>query len=98
MDWKCPPPPLVLFRKLICFGSAIRPGVHKLFQPTSRAGSTWSKFGARGEHGECGEDGKHGDVLRFSNLDVLRLSENRAPIIGEPCSRSWRTVLRFQGS
>ena len=41
-------------------------GVHKSFQPTSRAGSTWSKFGARGKHGERGEDGKHGDVLRFS--------------------------------
>ena len=43
-----------------------QPGVHKSFQPTSRAGSTRSKFGARGEHGERGEDGKHGDVLRFS--------------------------------
>ena len=41
-------------------------GVHKSFQPSSRAGSTWSKFGARGEHGERGKDGKHGDVLRFS--------------------------------
>ena len=32
-------------------------GVHKSFHPTIRDGSTWSKFGARGEHG---------DVLRFS--------------------------------
>ena len=45
-------------------------GVHKSFHPTIRDGSTWSKFGARGEHG---------DVLRFSNLGVLWFSENRAP-------------------
>ena len=32
-------------------------GVHKSFHLTIRDGSTWSKFGARGEHG---------DVLRFS--------------------------------
>ena len=32
-------------------------GVHKSFHPTIRDGSTWSKFGARGEHG---------DVLRFT--------------------------------
>ena len=66
-------------------------GVHKSFQPTSRAGSTWSKFGARGEHGVRGEDGKHGDVFRFSaevfsNLGVLQLSENHALVLGEPCS------------
>ena len=46
--------------------STIAPGLHKLFHPTIRDGSTWSKFGARGEHGERGKDGKHGDVLRFS--------------------------------
>ena len=59
--------------------------VHKSFQPTSRAGSTWSKFGAHGEHGEHGErgeDGKHGYVLRFSNLCVLWFSENRALVLG----------------
>ena len=32
-------------------------GVHKSFHPTIRDGSTWSNFGARGEHGE---------VLQFS--------------------------------
>ena len=37
-------------------------GLHKSFHPTSRAGSTWSKFGARGEHG---------DVFLFSNLGAL---------------------------
>ena len=43
--------------------------MHKSFHPTIRDGSTWSKFGARGEHG---------DVLRFSNLGVLWFWENRA--------------------
>ena len=28
------------------------PGVHKSFHPTIRDGSTWSKFGARGEDGD----------------------------------------------
>ena len=34
-------------------------GLHSLFHPTIQDGSTWSKFGARGEHG---------DVFLFSNL------------------------------
>ena len=38
-------------------GVAGAAGVHKSFHPTIWDGSTWSKFGARGEHG---------DVLRFS--------------------------------
>ena len=42
-------------------------GVQKSFHPTIPDGSTWSKFGAHEEHGERGKDGKHGDVLRFSN-------------------------------
>ena len=37
-------------------------GLHNSFHPTIRDGSTWSKFGARGEHG---------DVFLFSNLGVL---------------------------
>ena len=37
-------------------------GLHNLFHPTIRDGSTWSKFGARGEHG---------DVFVFSNLGAL---------------------------
>ena len=28
------------------------PGLHNLFHPTIRNGSTWSKFGAHGEHGD----------------------------------------------
>ena len=42
-------------------------GLHKLCHPTIRDGSTWSKFGARGEHG---------DVFLFSNLGALGFSEN----------------------
>ena len=41
--------------------------LHNSFHPTIRDGSTWSKFGARGEHG---------DVLLFSNLGALWFSEN----------------------
>ena len=37
-------------------------GLHNLFHPTIRDGSTWSMFGARG---------KHGDVFLFSNLGAL---------------------------
>ena len=37
-------------------------GLHKLCYPTIRDRSTWSKFGAHGEHG---------DVFLFSNLGVL---------------------------
>ena len=37
-------------------------GLHFWFHPTIRDGSTWSKFGARGEHG---------DVFLFSNLGAL---------------------------
>ena len=42
-------------------------GLHNLFHPTILDGSTWSKFGA------CGE---HGDVFLFSNLGALWFSEN----------------------
>ena len=37
-------------------------GLHKLWYPGIRDTSTWSKFGAHGEHG---------DVFLFSNLGVL---------------------------
>ena len=30
----------------------VTPGLHKLCHPTIRDSSTWSKFGARGEHGD----------------------------------------------
>ena len=37
-------------------------GLHKLWYPGIRDRSTWSKFGAHGEHG---------DVFLFSNLGAL---------------------------
>ena len=37
-------------------------GLHKLWYPGIRDMSTWSKFGAHGEHG---------DVFLFSNLGAL---------------------------
>ena len=48
-------------------------GLHNLFHPTIQDGSTWSKFGARGERG---------DVFPFSNLDAFWFSENRATVLG----------------
>ena len=42
-------------------------GLHKLWYPVVRDRSTWSKFGAHGEHG---------DVFLFSNLGALWFSEN----------------------
>ena len=41
--------------------------LHNSCHPSIRDGSTWSKFGARGEHG---------DVYLFSNLGALWFSEN----------------------
>ena len=40
----------------------IAAGLHNSFHPTIWDGSTWSKFGAHGEHG---------DVFLFSNLGAL---------------------------
>ena len=40
----------------------LKAGLHKLWYPSIRDTSTWSKFGARGEHG---------DVFLFSNLGAL---------------------------
>ena len=42
-------------------------GLHKLWYPSIRDTSKWSKFGAHGEHG---------DVFLFSNLGALWFSEN----------------------
>ena len=44
-----------------------QPGLLNLFHPTIQDGSTWSKLGARGEHG---------DVFLFSNFGALWFSEN----------------------
>ena len=43
-------------------GQGPRAGLHKLWYPGIRDMSTWSKFGAHGEHG---------DVFLFSNLGAL---------------------------
>ena len=40
----------------------VKAGLHKLWYPSIRDTSTWSKFGAHGEHG---------DVFLFSNLGAL---------------------------
>ena len=40
----------------------LKPGLHKLCHPNIQHGSTWSKFGAHGEHG---------DVFLFFNLGAL---------------------------
>ena len=48
-----------------------RSGLHRLWYATIRDTSTWSKFGAHGEHG---------DVFMFSNLVRCAL------ILREPCS------------
>ena len=40
----------------------VLPGLHKLWYPSVRDTSTWSKFGVHGEHG---------DVFLFSNLGAL---------------------------
>ena len=53
--------------KNICIETYVAPGLHKLWYPTIRDTSTWSKFGAHGEHG---------DVFLFSNLGALWFSEN----------------------
>ena len=45
----------------------VQPGLHNLCHPTIQDGSTWSKFRARGEHG---------DVFLFSNLGAPWFSEN----------------------
>ena len=43
-------------------GDMMATGLHKLWYPGIRDTSTWSKFGAHGEHG---------DVFLFSNLGAL---------------------------
>ena len=51
------PGPLSMIATTLC-----GPGLHKLWYPGIRDTSTWSKFGAHGEHG---------DVFLFSNLGAL---------------------------
>ena len=51
----------------------VQPGLHNLCHPTIRDGSTWNKFGARGQHGDVFP------VLQFRCALILR----------EPCSGSY---------
>ena len=54
----------VIFKFFVCFIHSLEctSGLHKLWYPGIRDTSTWSKFGAHGEHG---------DVFLFSNLGAL---------------------------
>ena len=55
--------PTIVFSELQYYDKSIySTGLHKLWYPGIRYMSTWSKFGAHGEHG---------DVFLFSNLGVL---------------------------
>merc|ERR1712016_587011 len=51
----------------LAYSVILLPGLHKLWYPGIRDRSTWSKFGAHGEHG---------DVFLFSNLSALGISES----------------------
>ena len=51
-----------LLYQLLGRDSSQTPGLHKLWYPGIRDRSTWSKFGAHGEHG---------DVFLFSNLGAV---------------------------
>ena len=67
---------------------------HPYPYPTIRDGSTWSNFGARGEHGDV----LHWGVLLFSNLGALWFLENRALVLGEQCSISRIITIGVEGS
>ena len=64
--------------------SRSRPGLHKLWYPGIRDTSTWSKFGAHGEHG---------DVFLFSNLGALWFSENLISYSLHVCLREVKNNL-----
>ena len=59
-------------------------GLHKLWYPSVRDTSTWSKFGAHGEHG---------DVFLFSNLGALWFSENLIRYSLHVCLREVKTIF-----
>ena len=77
---------LYLLVQIICLFA----GLHKLCHPTIRDGSTWSKFGARGEHG---------DVFFFSNIGALLFSENFIRYSLHVCLREVKnSLLSFRHS
>ena len=59
-------------------------GLHKLWYPSIRDTSTWSKFGAHGEHG---------DVFLFSNLGALWFSENLLRYSLHVCLREVKNIF-----
>ena len=59
-------------------------GLHKLWYPSIRDTSTWSEFGAHGEHG---------DVFLFSNLGALWFSENLIRYSLHVCLREVKTIF-----
>ena len=61
-------------------------GLHKLWYPSILDTSTWSKFGAHGEHG---------DVFLFSNLGALWFSENLIRYTLHICLRKVKNNLFF---
>ena len=65
---------------------------HPYPYPIIRDVSTWSNFGARGEHGDV----LHWGVLRF--LGALWFLENRALVLGEQCSISRNITKGVEGS
>ena len=46
----------------------VQAGLHNLFHPSIRDGSTWSKFGARGEHGD--DEDEDEDICWCLNKDI----------------------------
>ena len=60
-------------------------GLHNLCHPTIRDGSTWSKFGARGEHG---------DVFLFSNLeDMVVGGVSTGHLLRDTADVQWQLVF-----
>ena len=78
----------IIVRHLKAWFKSMRlsPGLHKLWYPGIRDMSTWSKFGAHGEHG---------DVFLFSNLGALWFSENLIRYSLHVCLREVKNNLFF---
>ena len=77
---------LPLFCNFPSFSAVLGPGLHKLWYPGIRDTSTWSKFGAHGEHG---------DVFLFSNLSALWFSENLIRYSLDVCLREVENTLIY---
>ena len=89
--WSFTPPNICYFFRTIFLylkfynqGSISQTGLHKLWYPGIRDTSTWSKFGAHGEHI---------DVFLFSNLGALWFSENLIKYSLHVCLREVKNNL-----